>query len=116
MSLSKILEMQFSLFKLMNLMISQKKSKWLLYYDMWIKKGHVIECFIGIEHVPCTTTLSLKATIDGLFSRHGLSMSRLRGQGYDGVSNMQGEFNGLKTLILKENECAFYVHWFAHQL
>ena len=81
------------------------------------EKGHVIKRFIGIEHVACTTALSLKAaTIDGLFSRHGLSMSRLRGQGYDGASNIQGEFNGLKTLILKENECAFYVLCFAHQL
>ncbi|XP_057720354.1 uncharacterized protein LOC130934845 [Arachis stenosperma] len=41
---------------------------------------------------------------------------RVRGQGYDGASNMQGEFNGLKTLILKENSYAFYVHCFAHQL
>ncbi|XP_077219112.1 uncharacterized protein LOC143853280 [Tasmannia lanceolata] len=40
----------------------------------------------------------------------------LRGQGYDGASNMQGEFNGLKALILKENEYAYYVHCFAHQL
>ncbi|XP_028069877.1 zinc finger MYM-type protein 1-like [Camellia sinensis] len=37
-------------------------------------------------------------------------------QGYDGASNMQGEFNGLKTLILKENPCAYYVHCFTHQL
>ena len=80
------------------------------------KKGHVIEHFIGIEHVASTTTLSLKVAIDSLFSRHGLSMSRLRGQGYDCASNMQGEFNGLKTLIMKENKCAFYVHCFAHQL
>ena len=80
------------------------------------EKGHVIERFIGIKHVACTTTISLKAAIDGLFFRHGLCMSRLRVQGYDGASNMQGEFNGLKTLILKENECAFYVHCFAHQL
>ncbi|KAL0559258.1 hypothetical protein IC582_003855 [Cucumis melo] len=29
---------------------------------------------------------------------------------------MQGEFHGLKALILKENECAFYIHCFAHQL
>ena len=29
---------------------------------------------------------------------------------------MQGEFNGLKTLIMKENECAFYIHCFAYQL
>ena len=80
------------------------------------EKRHVIEHFIGIENVACTTALSLKAAIDGLFSRHGLSMSRLRGQSYDGASNMQGEFNGLKAIILKENECAFYVHCFAHQL
>ncbi|KAM6545591.1 hypothetical protein CsatB_026327 [Cannabis sativa] len=48
--------------------------------------------------------------------RYGLSISKLKGQGYDGVSNMQGEFKGLKTLILKENSSAFYVHCFAHQL
>ncbi|KAM6541628.1 hypothetical protein CsatB_006075 [Cannabis sativa] len=80
------------------------------------KKGQVIECFVGIEHAANTTSSSLKEAIDKLFSRYGLSMTRLRGQGYDGASNMQGEFNGLKTLILKENPCAFYVHYFAHQL
>ena len=45
-----------------------------------------------------------------------MSLSKLRGQGYDGASNMQGDINGLKTLILKENKSAFYVHCFAHQL
>ncbi|CAL8162784.1 unnamed protein product [Prunus armeniaca] len=29
---------------------------------------------------------------------------------------MSGEFNGLKTLIMRENEFAYYVHCFAHQL
>ncbi|XP_052619725.1 uncharacterized protein LOC128126046 [Lactuca sativa] len=41
---------------------------------------------------------------------------QIRGQGYDGASNMRGEFNGLKALILQENDIAFYVHCFAHQL
>ncbi|XP_073153527.1 uncharacterized protein [Henckelia pumila] len=63
-----------------------------------------------------TTALSLKAAIDKMFSRYNLSMSKLRGQGFDGASNMRGKFNGLKALILKENPCAFYVHCFAHQL
>ncbi|XP_024190409.1 zinc finger MYM-type protein 1-like [Rosa chinensis] len=80
------------------------------------KNGCVIESFIGIEHVASTTAISLKKAIDALFSKHGLRFSRLRGQGYDGASNMSGELNGLKTLILKENSSAFYVHCFAHQL
>ncbi|CAN1214974.1 Zinc finger MYM-type protein 1 [Linum perenne] len=42
--------------------------------------------------------------------------ARIRGQGYDGASNMKGEINGLKSLILAENPSAHYVHCFAHQL
>ncbi|KDO38015.1 hypothetical protein CISIN_1g048383mg, partial [Citrus sinensis] len=80
------------------------------------KNGYVVEHFVGINHVSNTTTASLKESLDNIFSRLGLSLSILCGQGYDGASNMQGEFNGLKTLILKENEYAYYVHCFAHQL
>ena len=80
------------------------------------KKGHVVEHLLGFEHVTNTSALSLKAAVEDLFARHGLSLSRLRGQGYDGASNMRGEFNGLKTLIMKENEYAYYVHCFSHQL
>ncbi|XP_075104937.1 uncharacterized protein LOC107768775 [Nicotiana tabacum] len=47
---------------------------------------------------------------------HSLSPSQIRGQGYDGASNMQGEINGLKTLILKDNPSAYCIHYFAHQL
>ncbi|XP_008245462.1 PREDICTED: uncharacterized protein LOC103343584 [Prunus mume] len=43
-------------------------------------------------------------------------MSKLRGQGYDGASNMRGELNGLKTQILREYPQAYYVHCFAYQL
>jgi hypothetical protein len=43
------------------------------------KKGHVVERFLGIEHVTDTTALSLKAVVEDLFCRHGLSLSRLRG-------------------------------------
>ncbi|XP_042396640.1 zinc finger MYM-type protein 1-like [Zingiber officinale] len=78
--------------------------------------GHVNERFIGIEHVTSTTALSLKAAIDKMFSKYNLSIANMRGQGFDGASNMQGKFNGLKALILKENPCAFYIHCFAHQL
>ncbi|XP_062112576.1 uncharacterized protein LOC133823741 [Humulus lupulus] len=80
------------------------------------KDGCVIKRFVGIEHAANTTVVSLKGAIDKLFSRYGLSISKLQGQGYDGANNMQGELSGLKTLILNENPLSFYVHCFAHQL
>ncbi|KAL4615757.1 hypothetical protein ACB092_07G150100 [Castanea dentata] len=80
------------------------------------KKGIIIKWFLGIVHVASTTALSLKYAIECLLCEHNLSLSNLHGLGYDGASNMQGDINGLKTLILKENKLAFYVHFFAHQL
>ena len=80
------------------------------------KKGIIIEQFLGIVHVAGTTALSLKYAIECLLCEHNLSLSNLRGQGYDGASNMQSDINCLKTLILKENKLAFYVHCFSHQL
>ena len=40
---------------------------------------HIIECFLGIQHVLDTTASSLKVAIKALFSKHGLSILRLRG-------------------------------------
>ena len=80
------------------------------------KKWIIIEQFLGIVHVANTTALSLKYAIECSLCEHNLSLLKLHGQGYDGASNMQGDINGLKNLILKENKSAFYVHCFAHQL
>ncbi|XP_022871640.1 zinc finger MYM-type protein 1-like [Olea europaea var. sylvestris] len=80
------------------------------------KSGQVKERLLGICHIADTCAQSLKDVIDAMFSTHGLSISSLRGQGYDGASNMSGEFNGLKALILRENPYAMYIHCFAHQL
>ena len=80
------------------------------------KKGEVLERFLGVDHVVDTRSASLKTSLDAMFVKHGLSMSRLRGQGYDGASNMRGELHGLKTLVLADNPHAYYVHCFAHQL
>ncbi|XP_076889543.1 uncharacterized protein LOC143540335 [Bidens hawaiensis] len=52
------------------------------------KLGFVKERFVGLVHVMETNTLSLKAAIDKLFACHSLSIGRVRGQGYDGASNM----------------------------
>ncbi|XP_022680979.1 zinc finger MYM-type protein 1-like [Setaria italica] len=79
-------------------------------------KGSVIERFLGIEHVADTTSTSLKEALDTMLRRYGLSISKIRGQGYDGASNMRGQFHGLQRLVLNENPYAFYIHCFAHQL
>ena len=79
-------------------------------------KGEVLERLLGVMHVVDTRSTSLKAPLDVIFAKHDLSMSRLRGQGYHGASNMRGELHGLKTLVLADNPHAFYVHCFAHQL
>ncbi|XP_042041262.1 zinc finger MYM-type protein 1-like [Salvia splendens] len=79
-------------------------------------EGYVIERFLGIVHVTDTCSRYLKNAIDALLAKHNLSLSRVRSQGYDGASNMRGEFNGLKSLILQENPYAMYIHCFSHQL
>ncbi|CAI8591442.1 unnamed protein product [Vicia faba] len=79
-------------------------------------KGNVVERFISLHHVKDTTSESLKNALYGILDKYTLSISRIRGQGYDGASNMRGEFNGLQRKILDENPYAFYVHCYAHHL
>lgn len=80
------------------------------------KFGIVKERFMSVTHVSDTSSASLKSANDYLFAKYRLSIKNVRGQGYDGASNMKGEFNGLRSLISKENPSAYYVHCFAHQL
>lgn len=51
-------------------------------------EGKVIEHFIGVVHVSNTSALTLKSGLESLFTKYGLSLSRIRGQGYDEASNM----------------------------
>ncbi|XP_049373963.1 uncharacterized protein LOC125839009 [Solanum verrucosum] len=80
------------------------------------KMGFVMEAFIGLVHIKDTSALSLKKAIVDVLAHHFLILSNVRGQCYDGASNMQGELGGLKTLIGQESRTAHSVHCFAHQL
>ncbi|XP_057246692.1 uncharacterized protein LOC130589449 [Beta vulgaris subsp. vulgaris] len=53
--------------------------------------GKVVERFLGLVHVGDTTDLSLISAIISLLVDHSLSPSKIRGQGYDGASNMKGK-------------------------
>uniref|UniRef100_A0A8R7UHK3 DUF4371 domain-containing protein n=1 Tax=Triticum urartu TaxID=4572 RepID=A0A8R7UHK3_TRIUA len=78
--------------------------------------GELQERFLAIKHITDCTSAGIKEALFHVLKYHGLSINRLHGQGYDGASNMRGEFNGLQKLIRDESPYAFYVHCFAHQL
>jgi hypothetical protein len=52
------------------------------------KDGFVRECFFEVVHVSDTVALTLKKEIYSLLSRYNLDIQNIRGQGYDGASNM----------------------------
>ncbi|CAH9105108.1 unnamed protein product, partial [Cuscuta epithymum] len=80
------------------------------------KEGFIRERFFDIVHVKETTSLALEKEISEVLSRHCLSVKDIRGQGYDGASNMRGEWNGLQALISQKCPFAYYVHCLAHRL
>ena len=78
--------------------------------------GIVQERFFDLIHVKNTKALTLKKELSYLLSSYAFDVQNLRGQGYDGASNMKGELNGLQALFLKECPYAYYVHCYAHRL
>jgi hypothetical protein len=80
------------------------------------KKGRVVERFLGIAHVEYTSVLTLKAALEHMLMKYNLTFAMVHGQEYDGASNMKGNANGLKKLIMDESPYAYYVHCFVHRL
>ncbi|XP_073128229.1 uncharacterized protein [Henckelia pumila] len=79
-------------------------------------EGFLMKRFFDIVHVADTTAVTLKKEICNVLGRHGLHIKDIRGQGYDGASNMRGSWNGLQALFLRDSPQAYYVHCFAHRL
>lgn len=77
------------------------------------KEGCVIERFLAMVNAIDYSSDSLTDAVRVLFARHDLSLSKLRGQGYNVTSNMLDAF---KSVILQENPDALYVHCFSYQL
>ncbi|XP_073061942.1 uncharacterized protein [Primulina eburnea] len=64
--------------------------------------GFVRERFFEVVGVDDTNSLTLKTHICSILTQHKLLIENMRGQGYDGASNMRGEWNGLQALFLKD--------------
>ncbi|QHO24342.1 zinc finger MYM-type protein 1-like [Arachis ipaensis] len=65
--------------------------------------GFVRERFFDLVHVSDTSALTLKKELVFVLSIYNLQIENIRGQGYDGASNMRGKWNGLQALFL--NDC-----------
>ncbi|CAN1140996.1 Zinc finger MYM-type protein 1 [Linum perenne] len=79
-------------------------------------RGILTERFFALKSVPETSADTLKQVICGVLSKYNLQIDKMRGQGYDGASNMSGQFNGLRALFLRDCPYAYFVHCFAHKL
>ena len=74
------------------------------------------EIFLGFYATAKTDAASLKHIVNDVFQRYGFTVSQLRGQAYDGGSNMAGRISGLQKRIADENSKALYFHCAGHQL
>ncbi|KAG5894222.1 hypothetical protein JTB14_002272 [Gonioctena quinquepunctata] len=75
-------------------------------------------CENVLTFVPVQSTCGKDITdaiINGLISCN-IDVSNLRGQGYDGSSNMSGQLKGTQACIAKHHPTALYVHCAAHNL
>ncbi|KAK9726075.1 hypothetical protein RND81_05G188400 [Saponaria officinalis] len=66
------------------------------------KKGLIKERFFDLVHVTDTSAAILKNEVCSVFTKHKLFVENIREQGYDGASNMRGEWNGLQALFLAD--------------
>jgi hypothetical protein len=81
------------------------------------KLGQIVERFIGLKQVADTKAPTLRDAIRDILERdYGISFEYLRGQAYDGASNMSGAVAGLQTLVKELQVLALYVHCCAHRL
>lgn len=74
------------------------------------------EEFIGLYQVESTESGMLVAVIHDVLQRLNISVSKLRGQCYDGASAMSGSRGGVATKLQQEEPRAVYTHCYGHAL
>ena len=82
------------------------------------QNGSVQERFTSFHTIPSgsATAMSMESIILDFFDKTGLDIADLRGQSYDGASNMSGKYNGLQARLKQLNGTAFYFWCANHRL
>ena len=74
------------------------------------------EEFLGLYQVDSTDASTILSVIHDVLLRLNISLTKLRGQCYDGAASMSGNGNGVVVQILKEEPRALYTHCYGHAL
>ena len=82
----------------------------------FIKDTEVHEEFLCFVPVSSTTGKDLASTILIQLSQLGLNLEHMRGQGYDGASNMSGKYHGVQANVKELYPLAMYTHCCNHVL
>ena len=83
----------------------------------WVDSNlEVHEEFIGLYKVENIQTDTIVAVIKDALIRLNLTLSKCRGQCYDGASTMKGAKSGVATQLLKDEPRAVYMHCYGHAL
>ncbi|XP_060878755.1 zinc finger MYM-type protein 1-like [Metopolophium dirhodum] len=80
------------------------------------ENGTVCERLVALRETVLTTGKHLLTMLDTICLEMSLDWrTNLVGQSYDGAASMKGSYNGLQSLVKKENPCAVYVWCWAHR-
>ena len=82
----------------------------------YVWNGVVEERLLAVESMDETTAEALYHTIRDKLQQCGIEYSNMRGQCYDGASNVSGIHTGLQARIKEISPSAIYTHCYAHVL
>ena len=96
----------------LDITLENQESIVIIYIDENLK---VQKC-IGFYSSTSSTSESIANILKDTIIRLGLSMFNLRGQCYDGASNLSAVYKGTQALIQKEKPLAYYTYCSSHRL
>ena len=82
----------------------------------YLREFRIEERLLAILKVDDTCAASLFDSLTSTLEQHGLDVSKLRGQCYDGAKNVSGDHTGLQRRVREISPSAIFTHCYAHCL